>query len=194
MRKILFVALLGSIMSFGQNTDKIVKSVDKNVDKIGTSLNKNVEKLEKGTTTFYGDLKDGVQTIHEDAKDAVKYLTPEAKNLIVKVAQKLEKTTDQVWDILVRQQKVWSWCYLALTISAIILWYRFFTQLNILRTDVNESGETKILNVVICAGLCIAAIIASAYSSVHFVDMATGFMNPEYGAMKNIYQVYKSLY
>lgn len=182
MKKFLFLALLGSVMSFGQNTDKIAKSIDKNVDKI-----------EKGTSTVYGDVKDGTKTVYNDAKDAVKYLTPEAKNLIVKIAQKLEKTTDQVWDILVRQQKVWSWCYLALTISSIFLWFRFYAQLNVTKTDLNETGEMKEVNGAFTALLLIMAVVASGFSSYHFIDMATGFLNPEYGAMKNIYQVYKSI-
>lgn len=183
MKKFLILALLGSTIAFGQSAKEIAKSIDKNVDKI-----------EKGTGTVYGDVKDGTKTVYNDAKDAVKYLTPEAKNLIVKIAQKLEKTTNQVWDILVRQQKVWSWCFLMLSITAVVLWYRFFQQFNITKVDVTETGETKEVNVILCVGLFIAAAIASGYSSYHFADMVTGFLNPEYGAMKNIYQVYKSIH
>jgi hypothetical protein len=181
MKKFLFLALLSSVTMFAQS-DKISKSIDKNVDKI-----------EKGTKTFYGDVKDGTVTIYQDAKDVVKYLTPEAKNLIVKIAQKLEKTTDQVWDILVRQQKVWSWCYLLLSFSAIFLWVRFYIQFNVAKTDLSEENEVKEMNVIFAIVLFIFATSASIFSSMHFIDMMTGFMNPEYGAMKNLYQVYQSV-
>lgn len=70
----------------------------------------------------------------------------------------------------------------------------FSIQFNIMKTDLDESNETKPINIILSIGLCIAALIASGYSSYHFIDMMTGFVNPEYGAMKNIYQVYKSLY
>jgi len=185
MKKFLFLALLGSTMAFAQST--------KTIDKVSKSIDKNVDKIEKGTKTFYGDVKDGTVTVYQDAKDVVKYLTPEAKNLIVKIAQKLEKTTDQVWDILVRQQKVWSWCYLLLSISAIILWYRFYLQFNVAKTDLTEAKEVKEINVVFAVALFIFAVTASCFSSFHFIDMMTGFMNPEYGAMKNLYQVYQSV-
>lgn len=181
MRKFLFVALLSSMTTFAQS-DKITKSIDKNVDKI-----------EKGTSTLYGDVKDGTVTVYSDAKDVVKYLTPEAKSLILKIAKKLEKTTDQVWDILVRQQKVWSWCFLMLTISAIFLWIRFYIQFYATKSDLNENGEIKEINVILSVVLFVFAVTASGYSSYHFIDMVTGFLNPEYGAMKNIYQVYQSI-
>ena len=182
MKKFLFLALLGSTMMFAQSADKVAKSIDKNVDKI-----------EKGTKTFYGDVKDGTQTVYNDAKNVVKYLTPEAKNLVLKIAQKLEKTTDQVWDILVKQQKVWSWCYLMLSISALVLWYRFYMQLGITKTDLSETQEVKEINVIFTIALFVFAVVASGYSSFHFIDMMTGFLNPEYGAMKNLYQVYQSV-
>jgi hypothetical protein len=175
------MALLGSMTMFAQS-DKISKSIDKNVDKI-----------EKGTSTVYGDVKDGTKTVYQDAKDVVKYLTPEAKNMIIKIANKLEKTTDQVWDILVRQQKVWSWCYLLLSISALVLWYRFYLQFNVTKTDLTDVSEVKEINVIFSVVLFIFATSASAFSSFHFVDMMTGFMNPEYGAMKSIYHVYQSI-
>lgn len=180
-------------MTMSAQSDKISKSVEKNAEKIGKSIDKNIDKIGNGTSTVYGDVKDGTKTVYTDAKNAVKYLTPEAKNLLIKVAQKLEKTTDQVWDILVRQQKVWSWCYLLLTVSAIGLWIRFYHQFSITKTDVNEVNEVKEINVALSLVLFAMAVIASSYSSYYFADMMTGFMNPEYGAMKNIYQVYKGL-
>ena len=196
MKKLLFLVLLGTMTMSASKSD-----INSTIEK---TINKNTEKLSKGTSTvygdakdltstLYGDAKDGTKTAYSDAKSVIKYLTPEAKSLVIKIAQKLEKTTDQVWDILVRQQKVWSWCYLLLTISAFGLWIRFYIQFHITKTDLNESNELKEINVTLAVVLFAMAIIASSYSSYYFADMITGFMNPEYGAMKNLYQVYKAL-
>jgi len=149
--------------------------------------------VKDGTSTVYGDGKEAITTVYTDAKDIVKDLTPEAKKMIVAIANKLEKTTNQVWDILVKQQKVWSWCYLLLTIGAVILWYRFYIQFNVMKKELTEEQEMKESNIALTVIFGITAVVSSCYSSYHFVDMMTGFMNPEYGAMKSIYQVYMSL-
>lgn len=185
MKKFLFLALLSTTMSFAQS--------DKTIDKAINKADKVVTTTKNGVGTVYGDLKEGTTTVYSDVKDGIKALSPEAKALLQKTADKLEKTTDQLWEILVRQQRVWSLCYLLLTISSIVLWYRASSQFNIMRTDLDEAGDVKTYNTVLTVLFLFLAVISSIFSSVHFIDMMTGFVNPEFGAMKNIYQVYKAI-
>jgi len=185
MKKFLFLALLSSTMMFSQS--------DKAIDKALNKADKIVTNTKNGVGTVYGDLKDGTTTVYSDVKDGIKALSPEAKHLLEETAKKLEKTTDQLWEILVKQQRVWSLCYLLLTISSIVLWYRASSQFKLMKTDLEETGEMKTANIALTIIFVAFATTLSVLSSIHFIDMMTGFFNPEFGAMKNIYQVYKSI-
>jgi len=205
MKKILFLALLTGSFVFAQS-----KSVDNAVNKTArvaeSAINNSADvvkaalpskntggAVKEGVSTFYGDIKEGTTTVYSDVKDVVKTLTPEARDLLTKTANKLEKTTNQVWDILVKQQRVWSICYLFMTISAMVLWYRFGIAFDVMKTDVTEAGETKESNILLVAIYGVLAVFLSILSSQHFIDMVTGFYNPEYGAMKHIIEFYQTI-
>lgn len=190
-------------------------------------------KVEKGTETVYNDSKEAVSTIYKDAKS----LAPKIEDSIKSIAKGLKVGAESVWDILVRQQLVWSICFLILTLSALINWYMFYRRMYpstsnieyvVLERDIigdvpnpkydqyyanqsdysddirsqvtikgpigreqynapklvdNFNTSTKKLyhglHFTICIGLSVLSII-------HFPDMLTGFINPEFGAMKNI--------
>jgi hypothetical protein len=217
----------------------------------------NTKSLEKqaiaASSNIAGSAKDGVSTVYNDSKEGVKEIysqiksaSPKAAGIIQNMADKLEVGVDAVWKILVRQQLVWSICFLILTLSSIINWYTFYnkyikTTINIIgepiigrrstlkyvdnpdfdleyynrnKQHVNSSygsdraktevlsfrkaiehageedyimeiplteamGSFKYLHLLICIGLSVLSIY-------HFGAMMTGFINPEFGAMKNI--------
>lgn len=190
--------------------------------------------------TVYSDSKDAITTVYEDVKST----TPVIAKAVGDIAKGLKVTADAVWDIIVKQQKVWSICFLILTLGSILNWYIFYKRyikINIItegQTGITKSfkyvsnpnfdqeyhdkykkylnsdysserkyteaiefqkeikvaieEETilepvisdsypkfKYIHLIICLGL-------SGFSAYHFGDMVTGFMNPEYGAMKDI--------
>lgn len=173
-------------------------------------------------TTVYDDGKEAVKTVYGDAKK----IAPKIESAVQEIAKGMKVGAENIWDILVRQQLVWSLCFLILTISSLINWWMFYRRMypnqskieyNVLERDIigdvvnpnyNEyrlgdsptikgpvgkeqynapilpidSNSTKIfhwLHFVICMTL-------SYFSFVHFSDMLTGFINPEFGAMKTI--------
>jgi hypothetical protein len=75
--------------------------------------------------TAYGDSKSAISTVYSDGKEVVKYLTPKTEKLLDKISTKLETTTKS-WVILVKQQRVWSWCYLIGFIISILSWVNFY--------------------------------------------------------------------
>jgi len=210
-------------------------------------------KLGNATETSVAAAKDGVSTVYNDGKDATKEIysqikkaSPKAASLLGKIAAKLEVGADAVWSVLVKQQVVWSICFLILTLASLFNWYIFnnrYLKRNIkllgepiigkkevvsyidnpdynadyyerykkyigseyaseraytshisfkklithttqedciLSIPSNESmSNFKYLHLIICIGL-------SGLSLYHFPAMLTGFINPEFGAMKNI--------
>ena len=215
MKKIiLFIALMTMTLSFAQS---------KQVDKI-------LDTSKDGVSTAYNDSKQAVSTVYND----IKSLSPKVESAIKSLATELKTTTNALWVILVRQQLVWSICFLILTLSALLNWFLFYkrnlNKLNendfiigkkpifgdILNTNYDRyytkydddirgkmyiksdtpTGEEditlpitnpnniwfKYLHLIICIGL-------SGLSIWHFSDMLTGFINPEFGALKTIVEV-----
>jgi hypothetical protein len=210
MKKIiLFIALMTMTLSFAQS-----KQVDKLLDN-----------SEQGISTVYKDGTTVVKTVYNDAKS----LSPKIELALKSLATELKTTTNALWDILVKQQLVWSIGFLILTLTSIFNWYLFYKRnLNIKLTEkdfvkgnrvnkksiknpeytsygggergkifleTNDSEEEilipiintnnnwfKYLHLTICIGL-------SGLSIYHFSDMLTGFINPEFGALKTIAEI-----
>lgn len=172
------------------------------------------------TKTVYTDGKEAISTVYKDAKS----LTPKITQGINEIAKGLKIGAESVWHILVKQQLVWSICFLILTIVSVFNWFMFYRRyLNNKLTEENfvkgqediiseienpnynkyssssrqfmqgSVGKRDILipiqnqnnkwfskfHFVICVCL-------SVFSAYHFGSMLTGFLNPEYGAMKDI--------
>lgn len=181
-----------------------------------------------GISTVYKDSKSAVATVYSDLKTSA----PKAYKALESLAKELKTTTDALWIILVKQQLVWSICFLILTFTSILNWFLFYKRnLNIKLTENDfiigqkdnveimnnpdysayspgERGKTylsinkgkedilipienstnnwfKYLHLIICLGL-------SGLSIYHFSDMLTGFINPEFGALKTITMVIQS--
>ena len=209
MKKLILALLLTSSMSFANDTKETAKQV-------------------------YSDGKSAVTTVYEDAKS----LAPYNENSIKSLAKGLKVGAESVWDILVKQQLVWSICFSILTLSSLLNWYSFYRRMypskqnieyTVLKREIlidvpnpqydkyydnkpdykydikaqrtikgpsggfeeynapkqiieswsNTKEAFHWLHFVICC-------ILSYFSFINFADMMTGFINPEFGAMKNI--------
>jgi len=137
---------------------------------------------QKGIEKVYNDGKESVKTLYGD----VKSLAPELKEGLASIAEGLKTTSEKAWDILVLQQQVWSWCFLFVTLSAIFLWWKFFKQYKLTSTDLTETGEIKTSNKILSFLLICLALVDSIIAGLHFEQMVTGFINPEFGALRTI--------
>jgi hypothetical protein len=148
------------------------------------------------TTMSFGGTQQGVEKVYDDSKETiktlygdVKSLAPELRDGLGEIAKGLKTTSEKAWDILVTQQQVWSWCYLFVTLSAMFLWFRFYRQYKSIGDELTDTGEFKGLNVVMTILLFIFAIIDSVIAGVHFEQMLTGFLNPEFGVLRTIIEM-----
>ena len=92
-----------------------------------------VEKTSKTIETVYSDSKDGIKTVYNDLKST----TPQIKNALEALSKELKTTTDSLWHILVKQQLVWSWCFLILFLGSIFNWFLFYKR-NFKKLDDDE--------------------------------------------------------
>lgn len=134
--KILALTLLFSVstLSFAQS------SKDGFGNKLGNATETSVNAAKNGVSIVYNDGKEATKEIYSQIKKA----SPKAASLLTKMAEKLEVTVDSVWSILVRQQFVWSICFLILTITSLLNWYLFY-QRNISSNNILIDREAVIL-------------------------------------------------
>lgn len=184
MKKI--ILLLTVMFVFTTMTASNYKNLDYTIAEVyyknQKPLNNVATTSKNGISEVYKDSKSAVSTVYSDLKS----LTPSLKQYVEEIAKLLKTTANNVWEILVKQQKVWSWCFLALELLSLLSVYRFLKQYHLTKTEKTDTGETLATNWVLLAGLGIASSILTYNSILHFEQMMTGFINPEFGALRNL--------
>ena len=213
MKKIVFLLLATTSMMFAQSGSELVKTTEKvkeltekglsNVNNVSVNVKEasnNTKEVVKATSnavgTAYQDGKSATSTIYGDGKDIVKQLYEDSKHLgsklegaISYVAEGLKTTSIKAWEILVKQQLVWSYCFLFLTLLSLYSVYRFFNQWKIMNSDLDESGDVKQSHIALTFVLGVVAVVSSLASGLHFEQMITGFVNPEFGALRTLFEI-----
>jgi hypothetical protein len=127
--------------------------------------------------TVYNDIK---SLYKDDLKDVVKYSVNKADTLLTKGYRVLSKGAAHTYDILRYQQFVKSlhhlFYWLAGLSLTILLIYR-------IKLYVNNKDEFSLTYIII---LFIISVSLDVYNASTMNEMLTGFINPEYGAIKEI--------
>ena len=132
MKKFIYLALLATSMSFAQtavkeavnDTKKQIEQSALDVKNTASDLSKTAQQSKASLSSVYGDSKDGIKTVYGDLSS----LGGEAKGAIKDIVKELKQVSVKAWDLLVRQQMIWSLCYLVITLSSIVLGFKFFNQ------------------------------------------------------------------
>lgn len=148
-----------------------------------------INEVNSGVSTVYDDTKNGVSTLYSD----VKSIAPDAKLAIKEIYGQIKKVSSYTWNLLVKQQYVWSWCYLIGNLMFLLSTYRFWLSYKIFKDDKNESGDIKEVNSIPLFIYGALSIILGYFSFIHFEAMMTGFLNPEFGALRNLLEISKTL-
>lgn len=175
----------------------------------GVNANKVIDNTSKAVEKVYSDGTNAVSTVYND----VKSLTPKVEAALKSIGTDLKVGTNAVWNILVKQQLVWSWCFLILTLTSITNWFLFYKanigpksteliDITVKHYNDDKYGDRKIkdeslekkyisknpMDAVMIIHLFIC-ITLSIFSFINFQAMLTGFINPEFGAMKTIAEI-----
>ncbi len=214
MKKLLLFLFILPLSLFSQQ-----KFADKALDKTSNAIEK-----------VYSD---GTKVLDKTFETS-KVIAPKVEKALESLGTTLKVGANQVWNILVKQQLVWSYCFLILTLGSLINWVVFskrYLSKYFLKEDQCLRGKNKKIKRnpnpkyesyyknreddirgkeyledeiieeeiliplkfnqnnwfrFIHLGIC---IILSIFSFYHFSDMLTGFINPEFGAMKTIAEI-----
>lgn len=150
----------------------------KPITKPAPTLNSNTEKV-------IDNVAKGVTTVYNDAGKVAQNITPKVEKALEKLSKDLKVTADKAWDILVRQQLVNSIGILVILLVTIGSWFHFWY-----RYKQAIQNDNYILAAVLTVIIAIAGTITS---TIFFNDMLTGFINPEFGAIKDIATIAQQL-
>ena len=196
MKKFIYLALLATTMSFATTVKETVNDTKKQIEQsasdvknTASNLSKTAQEGKASLSSVYGDSKDGIKTVYGDLSS----LGGEAKGAIKDIVKELKQVSVKAWDLLVRQQMIWSLCYLAVTLSSLIFGFRFFKQLKLTGTDLNETGDSKTTHIVLSVVYGIFFTSTVIYSGLHLEPMLTGFFNAEFGALRTLFELVQTL-
>lgn len=166
--------------AFAQTNKTLEKvAVDVKELKNSTTVKGELAEINKGVSTVYNDSKSVVTTVYQDIKN----MTPEIKNALEQLAKALKTTSEELWKILVRQQKVYSYAILISLLFSIGVMYSFIKALTKYHNQTLPASEFQIVYLILTGILTISGIV---FQATHIVQMFTGFVNPEYGALMEI--------
>lgn len=181
MKKILVLGMmLIASTTFAQSSDN---AIAKAIDKGSTVVESSGNAITKATEKVYSD---GTAIVKE-AYSITKDIAPKVEEALKSLGTSLKVGAGNVWDILVKQQRVWSICTLIGLIASIFAWVHFWKRMDILNKQDTEGAFAAAL---ITFGL---ALTGSIVVGVHFTEMITGFVNPEFGAMNSVVEYAKML-
>lgn len=145
-----------------------------------TSLNSNAYSLDstlKQTTDVITQL---------DTSSNFKAIVGNTQEAITYLAVGLKTTAENVWNILVKQQKVKAWTYLLLFLSSIVFDILIFKLIRKISSTVTDADPFPYIGMVVLFALGVGY---SYYNSLNLYPMLTGFINPEYSAIKDIVEI-----
>ena len=135
--------------------------------------------------------KVNADVLYDDFKSLAKHYGVKADTLVAKAFTVLSSTTQEVWDILVLQQRVNALYHLSLLLLELWLIYQWYIFLNrYLAVPKDDRNDNNIFLLVISA---LALIAFGIYNSIYMINVYTGLINPKYAAMKEILELSKIL-
>lgn len=143
--------------------------------------------------TIYKDANGAIATVYDDVKslykddikDIVKYSVNKADTVLTNGLRILGRGASHTYDILKYQQLVKSFHHLFYWLIGVGLTILVFKKVKEYLKEPKESTGVYLLTVVI------VSVCMDVYNALYFNEMLTGFLNPEYGALKEIIDTIK---
>jgi len=114
-------------------------------------------------------------------------MNPEITKLITDLAAKLGTTADHLWGVLVKQAPIESFSSIAaylftILVIAAVIYYGY----RAVKWGMENDDEVKEGGWVLIGAACLALFIWSVCLSLDLGRIVSGFLNPEYWALKQI--------
>lgn len=154
----------------------------------------NVSQTLDSVKSIATSIKDSaIQSVKEvDTSSTFKAMYSDFKQGIVALASSLKVGAEHVYMVLVRQQVVYAIVYLALCIISFLLILNWLKKYKDDKEEWTNGDEPTGLGIVRFIQI-IAALVMFGFGIFHMESIMTGFINPEYGAIKDITEMVKDI-
>lgn len=118
----------------------------------------------------------------------------DVKQVIASIAESLQVGAEHVYTVLIKQQLVSSVTNLTLIVLFVFVTWVCFRSWRAATKQLDKNYEEgiEVLQIVFCILAVCFGLFAVMYLAVTAENMVTGFINPEYGAIKEILDTLKS--
>ena len=142
----------------------------------------------KGTITeVYTDAKSAVTTIYGDMKEVTSEIYPDVKSAITEIARGLGVGAEYVWTVLVKQ-------YVVLGIAELLKFILFLAILIIgIVFTIKVINNSKEITWKIIPSLILAIMGLSLITSIDYIVILQGLINPDFGAINYVLDFIKTL-
>lgn len=209
MKNYIFLLLTAFLFIFSSNSFAEAKSppdtkdhLEITVDNLGTlsapmpDITVNTEsiksesinnKQEVSKSPVISDQKVTGSLLYNDLKQLAIHYGTKADTILTKAFSVLSSTTQEVWDILVTQQRVKAFYGLTLIILEFILFWKWLGYVKLyFKIETDERSEGSAILLIVSAVFLLAFGI---YNSINIMDVYTGLFNPKYAAMKDLLEM-----
>jgi len=138
-------------------------------------------------TILKDDLKGVVAYTADKGEQGVKYLFNKADTILNTAYSSITKGSIHTYQILKTQQLVKSFHHLFYFLLGIIMTFVLFYRIKAWIKDSNDE------NGIILFITTVSYIVLTVFNTLNFNEMLTGFINPEYGALKEILELFKQI-
>lgn len=155
-----------------------------------TQTNTTLPYYDKVSNRIITPITDGVQTIHQDAVTLVKTVDERLSKALIKAAPVLKVGAENVWNTLVKQQRVWAYMWTFILFVNLFIWYSFRKLILSASKLTGKECDAKVAIGVICG---ILGFIGTGMIATNWTVIWTGYFNPDYGAIIQLAEFAKSL-
>lgn len=150
----------------------------------------NVTPTKADTTDQVSELT--IDRFYDDVKSIGQSAGIKLDSVVTKATRIAGETIENLWTILVQQQRVKGYTQLFILLIGVFLLFNISKWILVLYKDLEDDADS-LTGIFMMLILCAIAILIIVYNYLHLLTITTGIFNPEYGALIDLYNIANGL-
>jgi len=150
----------------------------------------NVTPTKADTTDQVSELT--IDRFYDDVKSLGQSAGIKLDSVVTKATRIAGETIENLWTILVQQQRVKGYTQLFILLIGVFLLFNISKWILVLYKDLEDDADS-LTGIFMMLILCAIAILIIVYNYLHLLTITTGIFNPEYGALIDLYNIANGL-
>lgn len=150
----------------------------------------NVTPTKADTTDQVSELT--IDRFYDDVKSLGQSAGIKLDSVVTKATRIAGETIENLWTILVQQQRVKGYTQLFILLIGIFLLFNISKWILAVYNNLEDDADS-IGNIMLLITLIVVSILIIIYNYLHLLTITTGIFNPEYGALIDLYNIANGL-